>query len=437
MSRLVVSLFRLSCALIALSLLAQTSCAQNKKATAKTIPSASGLRGKVFAGYQGWYRTPTDGSGLGWEHYETYEEEFKPSEVGIDFWPDVSELNDAEKFATQFKHADGNAAYVFSSQNETTVGRHFKWMADYGIDGIFLQRFAHDVLEGGHHQWELLQPSNNKMVEYVQKGAHAHDRAYSIMYDLTSIRHGEMPMIMDDWRGLCDRLELFSDPHYLHEDGKPLVAIWGVGFSDNRKYTLDEVATLIDFLKNDPDYGGCSVMLGVPTYWRTLKKDATSDPKFHDVLRSADAILPWTVGRFGGSKKALQRGIDYVSPDQQWCQQNGVHYMPLAFPGFSWGNRYKHQNAKYDHIPREGGQFLWNQALAAKRAGADTLYIAMFDEMDEGTQIFKAANDVPVGESPFLSYAPHAPDYYLRLTGAIGRLLRDEIPASREIPEEL
>tara|TARA_B110000208_G_scaffold35485_1_gene46930 strand:- start:14225 stop:15514 length:1290 start_codon:yes stop_codon:yes gene_type:complete len=421
--------------LFASLILCFSACARGDKSIA-VVDAAQGLSGKVFAGYQGWYRTPTDGSGLGWEHYETYEEAFEPGEAGIDYWPDMSEFPDAEKYPTSFKHKDGSTAYAFTSQSATTVDLHFKWMKEYGIDGIFLQRFAHDVLEGGHHQWELLQPSNNKMVKYVQQGAQAHGRSYSIMYDLSSIRHGEMPMVMDDWRGLCDRLGILKDPNYLHENGKPLVAIWGVGFR-NRAYTTDEISTLVEFFKNDPEYGGCTVMLGVPTYWRTLQKDATDDPKLHDLIRSADVVLPWTVGRFGGSETALKRGIDYVTPDQEWCDANGVHYMPLAFPGFSWGNRYKHENAKYDHIPREGGQFLWNQALAAKRAGSDTLYIAMFDEMDEGTQIFKTTNDVPVGASQLLTYEPHASDYYLSLTGAIGRLLRDEIPATTDLPKEL
>lgn len=230
------------------------------------VPAACGLKGQVFAGYQGWYRTPDDGSGLGWQHYETYDEVFKPGESGIDYWPDVSELDPDEKFPTPFKHADGSTAYVFSSQNEKTVDRHFKWMKDHGIAGVFLQRFAHDVLEDGHHQWEQLQPSNNKITEFVQKGAQAHDRAYSIMYDLSHVRRGEMPMVMDDWRELNDRFDLLEDSNYLHENGKPLVAIWGVGLSDGRDYTLEEVAELIDFLKNDPEYGGCSVLLGVPTY---------------------------------------------------------------------------------------------------------------------------------------------------------------------------
>lgn len=423
-----------SCSLV--GLLLTTGCSTTEASKSETVATADGLSGKVFAGYQGWYRTPTDGSGLGWEHYETYDEQFKPGEVGIDFWPDMSELTESEKYETPFKHADGSTATVFSSQDPKTVERHFKWMKDYGIDGVFLQRFAHDVLEGGHHQWELLQPSNNQILANVQNGARAHGRAYAVMYDLTGVRAGEMPMVMDDWKGICDRLGVLEDPNYLHEDGKPLVAIWGVGFATgNREYTLEEVETLVDFLKNDPKYGGCTVMLGLPTYWRTLKNDAVSDPNLHDLIRKSDVVMPWLVGRFGGSAQALKRGKTYVAADQKWCDENGVHYMPLAFPGFSWANRYAHKNAKFNHIPREDGLFLWSQAVAAKRAGADTLYIAMFDEMDESTQIFKATNNPPVGESRFLTYEPHEPDYYLKLTGAIGKLLRDEIPDTEEIPE--
>jgi hypothetical protein len=58
-----------------------------------------------------------------------------------------------------------------------------------------------------------------------------------------------------------------------------------------------------------------------------------------------------------------------------------------------------------DMIPRLRGQFLWSQFTAAKRAGASMIYVAMFDEVDEGTAIFKCTNDVPVGAtSKFLTY---------------------------------
>ncbi len=92
------------------------------------------------------------------------------------------------------------------------------------------------------------------------------------------------------------------------------------------------------------------------------------------------------------------------------------------------------ENKPFNQIPRLGGRFLWAQAVSAKRAGAQMLYIAMFDEIDEATAIFKVSNDPPVGDSPFLTYEGLPSDHYLWLTGQIARMLRGEIPATDEMP---
>lgn len=36
--------------------------------------------------------------------------------------------------------------------------------------------------------------------------------------------------------------------------------------------------------------------------------------------------------------------------------------------------------------------------MGAIRAGAEMIYVAMFDEIDEGTAIFKCAKEVPTGK---------------------------------------
>ncbi|MBO7521462.1 MAG: hypothetical protein J6T16_04400, partial [Opitutales bacterium] len=161
---------------------AMSACAS--ASSKKQAAFCNDLKGKVFCGYQGWYRTPNDGSGLGWEHWETPAEDFEPGKCGIDAWPDMSELDPDEKIETTFKHADGSPAYVYTNENPKTVNRHFKWMKDYGIDGVFLQRFALDVT-GGHHQSDLLLPSNNRVFQNALKGAENNGRAIAIMYDLT------------------------------------------------------------------------------------------------------------------------------------------------------------------------------------------------------------------------------------------------------------
>ena len=56
------------------------------------------------------------------------------------------------------------------------------------------------------------------------------------------------------------------------------------------------------------------------------------------------------------------------------------------------------------------------------------VYVAMFDEVDEGTAIFKCSNDVPsAGPARFLTYEGLPGDFYLRLTGQGGKLIRGEL----------
>jgi hypothetical protein len=56
------------------------------------------------------------------------------------------------------------------------------------------------------------------------------------------------------------------------------------------------------------------------------------------------------------------------------------------------------------------------------------LYVAMFDEVDEGTAIFKCTSDTPdTGDLKFLREPALPSDHYLKVTGAAGKLLRGEI----------
>ena len=77
---------------------------------------------------------------------------------------------------------------------------------------------------------------------------------------------------------------------------------------------------------------------------------------------------------------------------------------------------------------------MWKQYLEAKQAGASMIYQAMFDEMDEGTAIFKCTNDPPVGESRFLTLEGLPSDHYLWLAGMGGRLLRGAVEATDKMP---
>ena len=77
------------------------------------------LTGKVMCGYQGWFSCPEDGAELGWTHWaRAIRRPFGPGNAAIDLWPDMRELSQDEQYSTQFKHADGRPATVYSSANK-------------------------------------------------------------------------------------------------------------------------------------------------------------------------------------------------------------------------------------------------------------------------------------------------------------------------------
>lgn len=375
---------------------------------------ATTLKNTVMTGYQGWFNCKGDGAGLGWKHWARGRKgTLGPGNVTVDLWPDMSEYGAKQRYASKFRLADGTAAEVFSSADAETVGVHFRWMRDYGIDGAFLQRFANGLSN------KALMANKDRVLQNVRESALRFGRNYAVMYDLSGVRAGEVKRVFDDWQKLSATVT--EDPNYLHLDGRPLVAVWGVGFADDRAYSLKECADLISWLKSS----GCAIMLGVPTYWRTGERDAVAAPELRSILKQADVISPWSVGRYRTEEQAQRHAEKIWRADQTWCNESQIDFLPVVFPGFSWRNL-KGPDAR--SIPRNRGVFLKTQISAAKQVGCEMLYVAMFDEVDEGTAIFKCTNNPPVGPgADFVDYEGLPSDYYLKLTGRAAKLLRGEL----------
>jgi hypothetical protein len=380
------------------------------------------LTGKVVTGYQGWFRAEGDGSGLGWVHYGRGKG-FSPQAYSFDIWPDLTEFTPEERYPSPFKFSDGKTAELFSSVHPLTVRRHFRWMKDYGIDGAMLQRFA--VGLGKSRGADSL----DVVLRNCTEAANAEGRSLTVMYDLSGLTPDKFPAVAADWRRLVGAGQT-RQACAQHHQGKPLVALWGLGFKDRAPAIAEWTALLADIKAT-----GAAVMLGVPTYWRTQKNDSIDDPALHGLIRQADILSPWTVGRYGDPKGAASLADKIWKPDLAWCQAERKGYLPVIFPGFSWHNlsALRGKQAQLDQIPRLGGKFFWSQAVAARAAGAQTLYVAMFDEIDEGTAIMKCGGPRPLGSFVDLSDVPS--DHYLWLCGQAGRMLRREIPASPDLPK--
>ncbi|WP_411274988.1 glycoside hydrolase family 71/99-like protein [Daejeonella sp.] len=391
------------------------------------ISKYTSYKGLIMAGYQGWFNAPDDGANRGWRHYAGPRGVLAPGSIKVDMWPETDEYE--KTYKTQFLLVDGSAAVLPSPHDASTVKTHFKWMKEYGVDGVFMQRFVAEVRNSSGKK------HFNKVLASAMKSSKEYGRAISVMYDFSGMSDNDIPVVIEDWKNLVDSMKITSqgsNQTYLYHNGKPLVVLWGVGFGDGRKYSLQGVEKIIEFLQNDPEYGGCSIMLGVPTYWRELDRDTGKDPRLLEILKKIDIIHPWTIGRFG-NEAGYKTYIEVQKGDIAWAKENKVDYVPVVFPGFSWHNMYPKD--QFDKIPRNSGKFLWMQLSNAIKNGAEMIYIAMFDEVDEGTAIFKVSRNPPVGESPFVKFEEGIPsDYYLFLSGYAGKMLRKTVPFTSEAP---
>ena len=396
--------------------------------TAENAVDATSWDGKVLCGYQGWFNTPGDGTEFGFGHWGQRLEQGNGRFV-VDMWPDVSEYDPKDLAEVPgLKLPDGSPARLYSGFRKGPTLVHFKWMREYGIDGVFLSRFVGETTNPARARHV------NTVLAHVREGAHREGRVWAMMLDLSTGRRASTKMVTDDWKFLCDKVKVRGDSRYLHHQGKPVVLLWGLGFKD-RPWTPQQGQELVDFFKNDPKYGGVYLIGGIDPYWRTLKGGSRPDPAWEKVYHSFDAISPWDAGRYrdDASMDHLRKAV--WEPDLAELRPEAKGYMPTAFPGFSWDNL-RRVKPGTTMIPRQKGQFYWRQFAIFRELGIRTVFVGMFDEVNEGTAIYKVSNEVPVGKY-FVTYEGLPSDYYLKLTGAATKMIRGEAPLSQESPSAL
>ncbi|MFC6599731.1 discoidin domain-containing protein [Kitasatospora paranensis] len=370
--------------------------------------------GKVTVGYQGWFACAGDGAPInGWWHWaQNWGQAPSPSNTAVVAWPDVRD------YPTTYRTAygalgNGQPASLFSSYDQSTVDVHFRWMKQYGIDAAALQRFNPTGGEG---------PTRDAMAGRVRSAAESQGVKFYVMYDVSDWTTMQAD-IKTDWTNKM-RAHTASSA-YARQNGKPVVCIWGFGFNDNqRPFAPDACLDVVNWFKAQ----GCYVIGGVPTWWRTGDRD--SRPGFGDVYHAFDMLSPWMVGRIGNVADADNFYNVATVPDLAECAAHGIDYQPCVLPGGVSGRQRAH------------GDFMWRQFYNMGRAGVPSVYISMFDEYNEGNQIAKTAESqawVPAG-SGFLALDEDgtacSSDYYLRLTGDGGRMLKGQLALTAVRPTQ-
>ncbi len=258
------------------------------------------------------------------------------------------------------------------------------------------------------------------------------------MYDLSSLHTDQGVLTVEnDWLQLTHFAHLTLSSSYMHHHGLPVVGLWGLGFAD-RKATPAQALSLIHFFKTNAKV---TLLGGVPSHWRTLTADSRREPQWREAYNSFDILSPWTVGRFRNPAEADSFARDVMALDISETSKRGQDYMPVIFPGFSWHNL-QHGQSPLDEIPRLCGAFYNEQAANALKLGADMLYSAMFDELDEGTALMKIIRTPRMLPAGATLLAPDSSktcekgsDLYLRLSGEVTAQLRRSVSSRPSFDE--
>ncbi|HEY8918968.1 MAG TPA: T9SS type A sorting domain-containing protein [Chitinophaga sp.] len=394
---------------------------------AQVATPAQAIIGKTICGYQGWFNCYGDGSPVArWRHwsagqYNSNTGSPAPNAVTFEAYPDVTEYPAAQLFQTNLGNLnDGRPAKLFTSYPYETVDLHFKWMQQNGIDGAALQRFLGETRDG------VFKSQRDSTAVRMRRAAEKYQRIFYIMYDMSA---DDTTYFKNDWLHIENDLQVTNSPYYAHQNGKPVVCIWGFGFNSRVNAPAASLA-IINWLKGKGYY----VVGGVPTYWRTGNNDSWSG--YTQVYNAFDMISPWSVGRFGDNNGADNFAANLIAPDLAYCNTNNIAYQPVLFPGFAWSNW---NGGTRNQIPRNKGEFFWRQLYNIKNLGFSTSYIAMFDEYDEGTVFAKMADSyfaVPNNQYFLTTSADGTfigPDFYLRLAGQATKVLKGTAPLTTNV----
>ncbi|KAF7323651.1 hypothetical protein MKEN_00585800 [Mycena kentingensis (nom. inval.)] len=433
-----------------------------KRATTSTIQD------KFMVGYQGWFTCGGDGQPIGdghhgWLHWVN--EPITPPFNGrpnTDLWPDTSAYDPSELYEVAgLTHKDGSAAKVFSSRDPRTVGRHFRWMAEHGVDGAFLQRFVGQVDPEEHGnrdaQFGGTLRLRDEIGRRIMEAAETEGRVWAIMYDVSGVPADKVHRIItQDFNHLLHDERILDSPAYLHERGNPVVAVWGFGLSDSSvsphavREVFNSLRDIYRTFSANPEKD-LYIFAGTPSHWREPGQgDAHGAPGWSELWLGAsgcvDAISPWSVGRYSSSEEVERWAEQRWGPDAEAIANHNqgivdlgrpgrkVDYVPVVLPGGS-GFNLSEGNWAFNGIKRVGGKFLWSQIFHAKRLkGVRSMYGAMWDEYDEGTAflpVIPKAKHLPDSEKwPFLGLDEDGfdlpSDWYMRIAGFAAEGLRSE-----------
>lgn len=276
-------------------------------------PDASTLDKKVLFGYQGWFNCAGDGAPE--NNWRSWARGVPAAEtLTVDMYPDLSEFDRADLCAVPGMTLGGKQAYLASAWNPKVVATHFRWMKEYGLDGVLIQRFVTNIARK--------RASGDVVLKNILKAAAESGRVVAIEYDVTGSNLATFAEVMrEDWKYLVDELKITAHPGYLHHNGKAVLSIWGPGLKEDR-----HVLSVGDVVLSGGEVAACLVIEAVtrllPGAMGNAVSPLTESFGAHGLLEEPHYTRPATFR--GWDVPEVLRSGDHVRIER-WRQAQALH----------------------------------------------------------------------------------------------------------------
>ena len=192
----------------------------------KALPNDS-MSNLIICGYQGWFAFKGDGAAINkWKHWFSHPNDPKINDLTVEMYPTMDEYDDEDLIESNILMRDGSKAKFYSAFRPKVVLKHFEWMREYGISGVFHMRFMQDIDKPRNYQWKT------QVLRNVRAAAEATGRIFAVSYNIAgnNINESVLDEIKNDWIKLVDDEEISSSDRYLHHNRLPVLRIYGIGF---------------------------------------------------------------------------------------------------------------------------------------------------------------------------------------------------------------
>lgn len=283
---------------------------------------------------------------------------------------------------TNFVLANGTNAQFFNSFCTGVIEKHFRYMVDYKIDGIFVQRFYNSA-----NPTDAFYNGGLMVLETVRQMAEKYNKFFAVEYDLsqltsTSDPNTYIPILENDYNNILK--PYFSSPNYIYQDGRPVIELWGAGINPTSGLQGTNWQDIIGRYQGAPENPW--IILGIPHNWLDYRIASNDPTDYWGAYEKAQCLQPWPVGAFSSISDLQWSLQNELLPGKQQADAMGVKYSGAFTPGGS--NRNAARSADYIGPlgNRYNGTFYEEQLRLFSN---DTIkpffnFGAMFDEYTEG-----------------------------------------------------